>query len=146
MLEYAAPIWSPLDVASSTRLELVQRRFTKHVAGLYCKSYDERCICLELPSLKLRRDFLTVCLVYKILHNYFNVPPESVGLTLSYNNTRSRGIKLHVPRPLCSVFKSSFMYRATTLWNSLPYNVLQSNNIANFKSAVLHHWRAEGAL
>ena len=107
ILEYAAPIWSPLDVASTTRLELVQRRFTKCIAGYYHLSYQERLARLQLPSLKLRRDLLTACLIHKILHNYLDITPQSVGLHLSCNNTRSGGIKLHVPRPFCLAFKCS---------------------------------------
>ena len=114
-LEYAVPVWCPLDVASATRLELVQRRYTKYITGLYNLSYNERLARLELQSLKLRREFLTVRLVNKILHNYINVSPDSVGLNLSVNNTRSRGVKLHVPRPLFTLYKSSFMYRAAIL-------------------------------
>ena len=107
ILEYhnAAPVWSPLDVASTTRLELVQRRFTKCIAGYYHLSYQERLARLQLPSLKLHKDLVTACLIYKILHNHVDITPQSVGLHLSCNNTRSGGIKLHVPRPFCSAFK-----------------------------------------
>ena len=52
-----------------------------------------------------------------------NITPENVGLKLCINHTRSAGVKLYVHRPNCSVFKSSFMHRATILWNSLPYSV-----------------------
>ena len=46
-LECAAPVWSPLDVASTTRFELVQRRFTKYIAGYYHLSYQERLAHLQ---------------------------------------------------------------------------------------------------
>ena len=146
ILEYAAPVWSPLDVASTTRLELVQRRFTKCIVGYYHLSYQERLARLQLPSLKLRRDLLTACLIYKILHNHVDITPQSVGLHLSCNNTRSGGIKLHVPRPFCSAFKCSFMFRVASLWNSIPYAVLQAPSLLSFKMQLLRYWRLEGGL
>ncbi len=144
-LEYAAVIWSPLDVASITRLELVQRRFTKYITGFYNLSYPERLHRLNLPSLKLRRDLLLLCFMYRVLHGGLAVSHNMFGLSVCNNNTRSAGIKLSVPRPYCSVFKTSFMYRGTHLWNSLPNNVLLSPNLSTFKERVLLHWCTEGA-
>jgi len=144
-LEYAAAVWSPLDVASTSRLENVQRRFTKLITGFYNLSYRERLERLQLPSLALRRDFLTVCLVYKVLHNMLDITPECIGLTLCRTNTRTSGIKLVLPRPHCSLFKTSFMYRAANLWNALPYNVLNARNLNMFKQLVMSFWYSEGA-
>ena len=77
-LEYAAAVWSPHDVASTSRLVLVQRRFTKHITGFYHLSCRERLERLQLLSLKFRRVVLIVCFINKILHN--TTTPESIGL------------------------------------------------------------------
>ena len=127
---------------STTRLKLVQQRFTKCIAGYYHLSYQECLARLQLPSLKLRRDLLTACLIYKILHNHIDITPQSVGLYLSCNNTRSGGIELHVPRSFCSAFKCSFMFRAASLWNSAA---LQAPSLLSFKMQLLRYWGLEGA-
>ena len=144
-LEYACAVWSPLDVASKSRLELVQRRFTKYVTGFFHLSYRERLARLNLDSLEFRRNLLVVCFVHKLLHGMFSVSPASVGLNLCHNNTRSANIKLTVPRPNFTLFKSSFMYRAVVLYNSLPYDILLTRNSSLFKNRVANHWREEGA-
>ena len=144
-LEYAAVVWSPEDVALIAQLEKVQRRLTKQIAGFYYLSYRDRLSRLNLYSLKFCRDLLLVCFVFKLLHNMLNITPENVGLKLCINHTRSAGVKLYVHRPNCSVFKSSFMHRATILWNSLPYSVLYARNIIHFKRIVQCHWSQDGA-
>ena len=90
------------------------------------------------------RDVLTICFIFKLLHNMLAVSPESVGLMLSKNVTRSAGVKLDVLRPYCLLFKSSFLYRAVSLWNSLPNCVLHARNLPQFKTRVMSHWYAEG--
>ena len=136
LLEYGAVAWSPTDVASIALIESVQRRFTKRIDGFYNYTYEERLQRLNLPSLKIRRDNLTLCFVYKVLHKMLNVNAEDVGLQLSCANTRSVGIKLFVHRPLCSLFKTSFIYRSTALWNALPFNILNARNIIHFKKLL----------
>jgi hypothetical protein len=143
-LEYAAAVWSLLDVASTSRLESVQRRLTKLITGFYNLFYCERLERLQLTSLALRRELLTVCLIYKVLHNMLVITPECIGLTLCRTSTRTAGIKLVLPRPYCSLFKTSFMYRAANLWNSLPYYVLDARNLYMFKELVMTFWVRKG--
>ena len=87
----------------------------KHITGFYYLSYRERLERFQQLSLKLRRDALAVCFIQKILQKMLSITPESVGILLCRNNTRSEGVKLFVPRPNFSLFKTSFMYRATCL-------------------------------
>ncbi len=140
ILEYAVPIWSPTDVGSSDQLERVQRRFTKRIRGLYSVSYEGRLSQLQLPSLKLRRNFLLGCLIFKLVHNLVSIPLQEVGLHLSTNRTRAGGYKLFVPRPFCSNFHNSFIFQATALWNSLPCNLICNNMSFNvFRTALYNH-------
>ena len=139
LLEYAVPIWSPTDVGSSDLLERIQRRFTKRIRGFYHLSYEERLSRLNLPLLKHRRDFLLGCLVYKLVHNILAVPLHEVGLQLSTTHTRTGGLKLLVPRPLCTTFHNCVIFRAVMFWNSLPYNIINCTSFTSFRYALYNH-------
>jgi len=54
ILEYASVIWSPYHVNQISKLESVQRRFPKRIAGLRDMPYVERLKKLQLESLETR--------------------------------------------------------------------------------------------
>ena len=139
LIEYAAPIWSPTDVGSCVKLERIQRRFTKRVRGLHNLSYEERLSHLKIPLLSCRRSFLLGCLIYKLIHNLIDMPLIEAGLQLSTSRTRASGLKLVVPRPFCTSFHNSFIFRAVTLWNSLPYSIINFQSFFAFRTALYKH-------
>ena len=55
ILEYGSVIWSPYHVNEIDKVENVQRRYTKRIAGLRDLSYADRLNVLQLESLKIRR-------------------------------------------------------------------------------------------
>ena len=66
-LEYAAPVWSPHRQQEIDKLESVQIRATKMLPGFKTKTYAERLIALNLPTLKFRRLRGDMIMVYKIM-------------------------------------------------------------------------------
>ena len=66
-LEYAAPVWSPYRQHDIDKLESVQVRATKMLPGFKTKTYEERLIALNLPTLRYRRLRGDMIMVYKIL-------------------------------------------------------------------------------
>ena len=67
LLEYNSVIWSPRLIQDITKIEKVQRRFTKKLRGLKHLSYSDRLIKLGLPSLELRRLHLDLVYCYKMV-------------------------------------------------------------------------------
>ena len=55
MLEYCSPVWSPYYIGNISKLESVQRTFTKRLTGMRSLSYDNRLKALGLERLELRR-------------------------------------------------------------------------------------------
>ena len=139
ILEYGVQLWSPTDVGSSDLLERVQRRFTKLIAGLGRLSYTDRLQRLSLPALKSRRTFFIACFVYKFVHNLIDIPQHEFGLCMSYTNTRTSGLKLSVPRPLCTLFHYSFVFPAVFIWNNSPYSIITLRTFSKFRTALYNH-------
>ena len=67
MLEYAVCVWSPYQLEDITKVESVQRRFTKRLYGLSNFSYSDRLTMLGLKSLQLRRLHQDLIYAYKII-------------------------------------------------------------------------------
>ena len=50
LVENCSPVWSPSNTGLITKLESVQRRFTKSLLGMSSSSYSERLRLLNLDS------------------------------------------------------------------------------------------------
>ena len=67
ILEYACPVWNPYLVKHIHSIESIQRRATRLIRGSD-KPYSERLIELIWSSLELRRKYLCLLQLYKIIH------------------------------------------------------------------------------
>ena len=55
-VEFANSVWCPYNIGNSKEIEKIQKRATKLVIKLKNKSYIDRLIYLNLPTLKYRFD------------------------------------------------------------------------------------------
>ena len=66
-LDYACVVWCPFQLGDIRIIEKVQRRATKIIQSLKDKSYYDRLVSLNLPSLLYRRRRMDVIMVYLIV-------------------------------------------------------------------------------
>ena len=93
--EYSAPVWSPQNTNEFTKLESVQRGMTRFVTKFDGRSYQDRCIDLNLLPLCFRReisDLVFFVFFYKYLHDKIKIPIENY--TQFIDNTSRRSGKL----------------------------------------------------
>ena len=83
LLEYASCVWSPYSVGQVTKIEAVQRRFTKRLLCCCGLQYSERLTKLGVDSLELRRLRFDLIFVYKIL---FGMIETDVSALFIVNN------------------------------------------------------------
>lgn len=88
-LEYACPVWNPHLVKHIHSIESIQRRATRLICGS-AKSYSEGLTELNGSTLELRRKYLCLVQLYKIIPGYSNVDYTSyidlTGLTKTRRN------------------------------------------------------------
>ena len=61
-LDFGFQLWSPHQAKHINSIENVQRSFTKHITGMYFKSYSDRLTSLNLYSVQRRREkHIIVC-------------------------------------------------------------------------------------
>ena len=145
-LEYGAPVWSPHHKYLIEQIEKVQRRATKTVPGLKDLSYEDRLRKLKLPTLIYRRvrgDMITVFKFFNEKHGYDPTLPSILPLhseVIKESKTRGHKFKLHVDWGTKDVRKFSFSMRVREIWNSLPPEVVESEDIKSFESALDKFW------
>ena len=77
---------------------------------------------LDLPPLKLRRQYLKLTTLHGILYNYSYFPVN----IFNFNNspyTSNRNLNLIKPIVRTNYFLHSFVPNSVVLWNSLPFSL-----------------------
>ena len=101
ILEYASSIWSPYLVGAVSKIESVQRTFTKRIRSMRGLPYADRLSALVLESLETRR--LRLNLIY-----------------LALSVTRGHCYNLFVERSHIIICQKFFCNRIVSVWNNLP--------------------------
>ena len=133
-LEYGNVVWHPYLRKDIDMLEAVQHRATRMIPGFAKLSYDER-LRIDLPTLEYRRLRGDAIETYKFLTGkYTDYDPEFLPLHKSVGvTTRGHHLKL-VKRECRGKLRSNFFsFRVVNIWNSLPEEVVMSNNVNCFK-------------
>ncbi len=118
-------------------LEKVQRRETKLIKVLKNLKHEERLAKLNLTTLEEKRsDLIQKLKDYTEINiiNWHIVPiPNTNGRTRRNSNQHC------FIRPLsatCSQREKFFTHRVTMPWNALPSDVIESNNVNQFKNRL----------
>ena len=133
ILEYASTVWAPYTKSSIEKLEAIQRHTARFVVSDYDYSSSVTSILNQLnwSSLAIRRQVSILIMFYKIVHQSvaLDLPNEIVLLD---TNTRGHNMKYHTPFSRIDVHKNSFFPATIRLWNTLPQDIINSNNLRQF--------------
>jgi hypothetical protein len=135
-LEFASPSWSPWLTGDIERLEKVQEKAVKMVAGLKSKIYSERCKELGLETLEERRKKQDLALVHKLVREGQEAPmlvpiPEVENRVRTRRAAAAHGLAAQYART--DVRKFSFPVRVVEGWNRLPDSVKTTTSKDAFK-------------
>ena len=83
ILEYGCQVWNPYLVKHIKSIESIQRRATRVICGSE-KEYQERLGVLKWPSLELRRKFICLVQMYKIIFGHFDIDLHMFFFILMY--------------------------------------------------------------
>ena len=143
LLEYGCEIWNPHLQMDITKLETIQRNFTKKIEGMDGMNYWERLHALKLNSLERRRERYMIIYTWKILND---LAPNIEGRNkIRAEDRLRRGVVCKDPylHPRNSRFRTlkenSFVVKGPRLFNKLP-NEIRENclgiSLDAFKSKV----------
>ena len=146
-MEHAVQAWSPHYRKDIEKLEKVQRRATKMIPEIKDKSYEERLQILKLPLLEHRRFRGDLIEVFKIMHGFENIERSKffkLAREVSPHDTRGHPFKIHPPRTGSITRRKFFDVRVIEKWNSLPEDVVCSNNVNIFKNRLDAYTKRRG--
>ena len=91
---------------------------------------------LEIPSLELRRKFICLMQMYKIIFGHCDIDPGMFFLILLYYRKRVGTIisRQDLKKTRTNYFKFSVFNRYITDWNSIPSNIMHTSSLSSFKS------------
>ena len=144
LLEYANQVWVPHSVKDIEIIENVQRRATKCIPGLVGMEYPERLRSLKLPTLAYRRLRGDMIETFKILQGKYDpqLPPLLEAQDKSdIHSTRGHNLKLFQKFSRTNLRKFSFTQRIVSLWNRLPYEVVNAPSIHAFERRLDKAWQ-----
>ena len=141
-LEYGNIIWGPFYKMDMTRIESVQRRATKLVITLKDKSYEDRLIALDLPSLAYRRKRGDMIMMYKIVNELVRVDFNDLSTPIpTSHNLRGRNKRVFKHDATKRSRIDSFSQRVVNNWNTLPAYVVNASPLNVFKNKLDEHWK-----
>ena len=143
ILEYGNSVWVPYFLKDSKRIEDIQRQFTKRIYGMANKSYSERLEILNLPSLEFRRLRGDMIEVFKIIHKIYDPSTTNSLLTMHPNTCGTRkknDLNLKKKGSNGNKYNMFFTNRVNNIWNDLPNEVVNADNVNDFKNKFDKHF------
>ena len=142
IMEYACTVWG----CSNVNINAIQR-LQNRAARIICSNFDivnvrgeDLVRELKWQTVSQRINYYLSTLMYSSIHG--NAPDylcNSITMACESNdvNTRlSNTLKVELPTCKTNVFKKSFVYRGSVMWNSLPSVVHESSSLSSFKNHV----------
>ena len=103
--------------------------------------YDERLNRLKWPTLEKRRLFSSLCECYKTINRLNGLDPQELFIFVDkFRQLRSNHcFKLKTRSAKLNSYKYSFFIRIINLWNNLPKEIAEADNLGTFKKYLKKH-------
>ena len=143
-VEFNTQIWSPHLKKDIKKIESIQRRFTKFAfdkCSIPYTSYEDRLRQIGYLTLKQRRTYFDLILMYKTINNISDLQFEDYFyLTTSNYFLRSHSLQIKTKENFnCPKLTHSFFGRTPSLWNALPEKLVESSSLNVFKFKLKAH-------
>ena len=136
LLDYCSTVWNLGYLGDLRKLESVQRRWTKQVAGLSEQPYESRLRHLGLFSVEgrlLRADLIKL---WKAFHADIDVGLSGIFERQGHSSTRGHQFKLSIPLCHSDLRRKFFNVRRVIVWNGLPPDVVGAESLERFKASL----------
>ena len=139
ILEYASAVWDPHLQKDIDTLEKTQKRAARRISNNYsCQTSASGLVNnIGLEKLHVRRKKDKLRTMFKIKHKEVAVNiPESLDNKNQRTTRNNHHMILNVPFAKSNVYKNSFFPSTARIWNSLPVECVESNNIEQFNKLL----------
>ena len=133
ILDYCSCLWNLGFEGDLTKMENVQRKWTKQVDGYRDMDYYSRLTGLGLYSVRGRSLRSDLVKLWKIFHGLVSEELLSLLDRCSHAATRGHPFKLAVPRCRNDLKRRYFHVRLVRIWNDLPEEAVKLDTGDKFK-------------
>ena len=126
-MEYCVEVWNPKFHGDINKLERVQDKMTRLLPNSRSLTHETRNCMLGISSHQKRR------LRGDLINIFKNIENENLFVRRNNNILRGHSKMLNVPRCNTLILRNSFCARSINDWNSLPNQVVISENLNAFK-------------
>ena len=146
-LDYCCTVWDPYDKNDIEQLERVQRSAVRYVRREY-RRLDENGHQISVLSLQrelkwenlsTRRMKFRMALIYKILYNHVEIPPEPYLIRSDCTNTRGHDKKLAQISTLTNYHQNTFFVRSIPQWNKLTGSIVNAPSLDSFRARLSNY-------
>ena len=134
-LEYCSHVWSSAPKHTLRLLDSIERRAIRLIG--------DHELTKNLDSLEHRRQVGDLTLFYRYFHGKCSadlallIPPRAANSRNTRRTTAAHPYVVKLSTPRTSLFKNSFIWRTSSLWNDLPEVVFPNEyNLQRFKTNV----------
>ena len=103
------------------------------VSRCWSKTYEECRSQLSWPTVQQRHQLLSCCQTFKIIHVNLDCLNFNDYLCFNQSSTRSHSLTLRCTRSRINSLRYSFFVNIPFLWNTIPYDIVNSTLYAAFK-------------
>ena len=143
-IDYGLSIWGCTSEVNLNRVQRIQNL----LARIICNNFDyihsrgiDLVRSLKLQTIRERRDYFLCVLMFKCIHGlapHYLSNDVTMHVDMHGYDTRSaENMDLYIPRCTKEIYKRSFSYKGSSLWNKLPTWVKESTSLNDFK----HNYR-----
>ena len=130
ILNYSSTVWNPIGEGNQglrERLEMVQRKSARFVFSQWQRDSSPTNMMNQLKwkTLEAQRQIRNLTMMHKIIHN-------SIAILLSFLPNRSRQTE-------CVRFRQIHGTATVGLWNDLPIDISNTNELESFKTKIGRH-------
>ena len=148
-IDYGLSIWGCTTEVNLNRVQRIQNV----LARIICNNFDyihsrgiDLVRSLKLQTIRERRDYFLCVLMFKCIHGlapHYLSNDVTMHVDIHGYDTRSaENMDLYIPRCAKEIYKRSFLYKGSSLWNKLPPWVKESTSLNDFKHnhRLLNGW------
>ena len=134
IMDYCSTVWNLGFAEDIRKLEGVQRRWTKQVAGMNNISYDSRLKLLGLYSVRGRLFRGDLIKLWKVFHSETDVGLVQMFDRQFHGSTRGHSLKLSFSRGIIESRRRFLTARCVSTWNGLPTEAVEQATLESFKT------------
>ena len=138
-IDYASTVWDECAEVHLKRLKSLYKRAVTIICPTPNITLQEKLKQLNLFSLRNRFIFNKCTLVHKALHSKAPAYLKELFPTKREHSHRTRKHLLELPKPRIDLFKSSFLFSGSRLWNNLPNSLTQPIPTITFKKNLFKY-------